>query len=254
MGNWPSISRVVRVIDPASKTAWFVSSVIAASLDPLGGEDPAQLAQRPRRDVGLDLAAELAPPARSASPPAGRSRWRPSSSPFPRRRRRRRSAPGACRRARRRGRPGRCSPPAPRPGSSGPARLRPRQLREVLGRQHPQVEARAAAADLDVALGLARLDLHASSASERATSASSRPGRRTEPPPSTSASSVGPQAEVEVGGGERHRALAGLEEDAGERLGRGAGRDRPGDGRELGDEFFAFGRELQVIECLLELG
>ena len=60
MGNWPSISRVVRTIAPAWKTAWLVSSETVDLLDALRREDAAQLAQRPGRDVGLELAAELA--------------------------------------------------------------------------------------------------------------------------------------------------------------------------------------------------
>src|SRR5665811_2263182 len=40
---------------------------------------------------------------------------------------------------------------------------------------------------------------------------------------------------------------AGVEEDAGEGLGRGAGGNGPGDDRELGDELLAFGDQLQVI-------
>ena len=80
-----------------------------------------------------------------------------------------------------------------------------RQLREVLGRQHPQVEAGAAAADLDVVLGLARLDLDRL---RRRASGRPRPaaGRAAGPSPrlSTSASSVVSQPQLEVGGRQRH--------------------------------------------------
>ena len=110
---------------------------------------------------------------------------------------------------------------------------------------------RAAAVDLDVVLGLARLDLHLASPSERATSASSRPGRRAVPSSSTSASSVVSQAEVEIGGGERQLAPAGGEENAREGLGGGAGGYGSRDDRELGDEFFTFGRELQKMIAFL---
>ena len=69
--------------------------------------------------------------------------------------------------------------------------------------------------------------------SERATSASRRPGSRTEPAPSTSASSVVSQPELQVGRAERRRRRRGGEQDAGERLGRGPGGDRPGDDESL---------------------
>ena len=89
------------------------------------------------------------------------------------------------------------------------------------------------------------------SASERATSASNRPGSSTEPSAATSAASAVSQAHVEIGGGEGHAAVGGGEQDAGEGLGGGAGRYSSGDDRELGDEFFSFGRELQVLSAFL---
>ena len=91
------------------------------------------------------------------------------------------------------------------------------------------------------------------SASERATSASSRPGQQHRALVGDVGGEGRLQAHVEVGGGERHAAVGGGEEDSGESLGGGAGRNGSGDDRELGDEFFAFGRELQVLRCLLEL-
>ena len=58
MGNCPSISLVLRTIAPALKTAWLGSRLTATSLDAVGGDDAAQLAQRPGRDVRLELAAD----------------------------------------------------------------------------------------------------------------------------------------------------------------------------------------------------
>ena len=84
------------------------------------------------------------------------------------------------------------------------------------------------------------------SGSERATSAKRRPGSSTAPASSTVGLEGRLQAEVEIGGGEGDAAVLGSEQDAGERLGGGAGGNGPGDDRELGDEIFAFGRELQV--------
>ena len=131
---------------------------------------------------------------------------------------------------------------------SPPLLLRLRELREVLDRQHPQVEAGAAAADLDVPLGLPRLDLHASGrpASGRPRRRGGRgggPRRRS----STSASSVVSSPRSRSVAARVTPPVAGIEEDAGERLGGGAGGNSPGDDRELGDEIFAFGRELQVM-------
>ena len=60
MGNWPSISLVLRRIAPALKTAWLGSRLTVDLLEPVGGDDPAQLAQRPGRDVRLELAADPA--------------------------------------------------------------------------------------------------------------------------------------------------------------------------------------------------
>ena len=121
MGNWP-VDQPRREDDRPCLENGLV-----------GEQRDRRLARRPRRRGSGPARAAPGPgcwprsrrrarsPARSASPPAGRSRWRPSSSPCRWRRRRRRSGPGACRRARRRGRPGRCSRRAPWPGSSGPA-------------------------------------------------------------------------------------------------------------------------------------
>ena len=60
MGNWPSISLVVRSDRPCLENGLVGEQRDRRLLDALGGEDAAQLAQRPGRDVGLDLAAELA--------------------------------------------------------------------------------------------------------------------------------------------------------------------------------------------------
>jgi hypothetical protein len=115
------------------------------------------------------------------------------------------------------------------------------------------VEAGAAAANLDIVLGLPGFDLDrgiGERASDLGEEAAREQGgalaldlgvqRRLEP-------------EVEVGGGEGDAPFLSGKEDPGERLGGGAGGDSPGDGRELGDEIFPFGRELQDDECLLKL-
>ena len=60
MGNWPSISLVLRRTAPAWKTAWLGSRLTLTSSTPLGGDDPAELAQRAGRDVRLELAADPA--------------------------------------------------------------------------------------------------------------------------------------------------------------------------------------------------
>ena len=128
---------------------------------------------------------------------------------------------------------------------------RRRQLREVLGGEDAQVEAGAAAADLDVVLGLARLDLDRR-VGERARDLGQQPaGQQHRALGVDLGGERRLQAHVEIGGGERHPALGGGEEDAGEGLGGGARRYSPGDDRELGDEFFAFGRELQVFDAFL---
>ena len=253
MGNWPSISRVVRRIDPASKTAWLVSSEIAAS--PAPSEERIRASSRSARagmlasssppSVGLQLGPLDRQPvgvggdhrhlaAAGGDEDAGQHRAHVVA----------RGGAGDQLDARFERR---------RPGSSAAARPRLGELREVLGRQHPQVEAGAAAADLDVALGLARLDLHASaSASERATSASSRPGqqhRARRPRPRRRASVSRPRSRSVAR--EASPVPPGAEQDTGERLGRGAGRDGSGDDRELGDELFSFGRELQVMVAFL---
>jgi hypothetical protein len=113
------------------------------------------------------------------------------------------------------------------------------------------VEAGAAAADLDVALGLARLDLDPG-VGQRPRDLGEEPAREQD---GAALLHLRLQrrleAEVEIGRGQRHAPLARVEEDAGEGLRGGAGRYRPGDDRELRDEVFAFGRELQKIDAFL---
>ncbi len=89
------------------------------------------------------------------------------------------------------------------------------------------------------------------SASERATSASNRPGSSTDPSASTSAASVVSNPMSRSVAESVTRPVGGGDEDAGEGLGRGARRYSPGNDRKLGDEFFAFGRELQVLDAFL---
>ena len=62
MGNWPSISRVVRVIDPALKTAWLVSSETAAS------STPSEERIRPSsRSARAGMLASISPPSSLSS-------------------------------------------------------------------------------------------------------------------------------------------------------------------------------------------
>ena len=127
------------------------------------------------------------------------------------------------------------------------------KLGEVLGGEGAQVEARAAAADLDVALGLAQLELdrrrrRASGRARRAAGPAAGPSRRPRPRPR--ASVCRPISRSVARRGSR-AALVGRDQDARERLGRGAGGDRAGDDGELGDELVAFGGQLQLINAFL---
>jgi hypothetical protein len=220
-------------------------------LNTLGGEDAAELAQRPGGDIGVDLAAQLALQlgpfdrqpvgvgghhrhlrATGGDKDAGQDRAHVVA----------RRCPGD-----------QVDAGAELLGGNLQPRLlaRLRQLREVLGGQDPQVEAGAATADLDVVLGLAQLDLHAR-IGQRARHLGQQPTRQQHRALAGDISRERRlQAHVEVGGGECHAAVGGAEQDARKSLGGGAGRYSPGNDRELGDKFFAFGRELQGIVAFL---
>ena len=60
MGNCPSISLVLRTIVPCLENGLVAQQGDRDRLDPVGGDDPAQLAQRLGRDVRLELAADRA--------------------------------------------------------------------------------------------------------------------------------------------------------------------------------------------------
>ena len=210
MGNWPSISLVLRTIAPALKMAWLRSRRPRPPRA-VGGDDPAQLAQRLGRDVGLELAADRALQlgaldrepvgvggdhrhllAAGADQDAGEDRAHVVA----------RGGAGdqIDRLGERRGR------------DRQRLALLLGKVGEVLGGQDAQVEAGAAAADLDVALGLAQLDLdrrvaeRAGELGEEAAGEEDRAARRRPRPP---ASSSGPspgrsrEADAVVVGGER---------------------------------------------------
>ena len=115
------------------------------------------------------------------------------------------------------------------------------KLREVLGGEHAEVEARAAAADLDVALGLAQLDLdrlvaeRAGELGKKAAGEEDGPGavglglERRSAGPSPDRSREGDRAGVIDG-----------DQDPGERLGRRAGGDSAGDDGEFRDKLVLF--------------
>ena len=119
---------------------------------PLLGDDPRQLAQRPRRHVGLDrLGQRLLELRVLDAQPVG------VGGDHGQRRalgleRERRSGSAAPRPATRLGPPGRSSRPAARRAASRPSPVELGQPGKVLGRQGSQVEARAARRQLDVAL------------------------------------------------------------------------------------------------------
>ncbi len=151
----------------------------------------------------------------------------------------------------RRGQPNRRSPPAPLPGSSSGSPSSSGSLgKSSLGRTRrwklePPLRistSRSASRSSISTVG---------SPSERASSARRRPGSRTEPVPSASASRLGLQAHLEIGRAEADAAFLDTDQDSRERLGRGAGRDGAGDDRELGDELVAFGFQLQVVNAFL---
>ena len=107
------------------------------------------------------------------------------------------------------------------------------KLREVLAGEDPQVEAGAAAADLDVALRLAQLELYvvvAERASELGEQAAGKEDRSV-----TVGLGVerGLQAHLEVGGARVTLPPSLAEKDAGERLGGGARRDSSADDSSL---------------------
>ena len=249
MGNCPSISLVVRRIAPAWKTAWLASSETAAS------STPSEERMRPSsRSARAGILASISPPSSfSELGPLDRQaigvgrdhcHLRAAGGDEDAGQDRAMSSREAARAT------SSMLAPSSFAGSFRPGPRRARELREVLGGEDVQVEAGAAAADLHVRSDSRDSISTVGSASDRATSASSRPGSSTDP-----GDHVGGEGrlepEVEVGGGKRHAALGGGEEDTGERLGRGAGRDGPGDDRELGDQVFAFGRELQVVDAFL---
>ena len=251
MGNWPSISLVLRVIAPALKTAWFGSSATETSSTPSAREDAAQLAQRPGRDVGLQLAAD---PALQLGPldrePVGVGRDH-----------RHLAAGGGDQdagqhRAHVVARGGAGDQVDGRGQGAGRDLQRLAlllgELREVLGGQDPQVEARAAAADLHVALRLAHLDLHrrvAERAGDFGQEAAGQQDRALAGDLGLEAPSAGPSR-----GRSRKGSRPSLRRSGripGERLSRGAGGNGAGDDGELGDEFFALSGELQVVNAFL---
>ena len=81
----------------------------------------------------------------------------------------------------------------------------------------------------------------------RAAGRAAGPSRRR----STSASSAVAQPHLDVGRRQRDAVLGSAEEDPREGLGRGASRNGSRDDRELGDELFAFGGQLQMSDVLL---
>ena len=158
MGNWPSISLVLRTISPALKMAWLRCRATETVLDPVGGDDPAQLAQRLGRDVRLELAADrrlqLGALDREAVGIGGdHGHLRAAGADQdPGQDRAHVVARGGAgdqvhRRGERRGR------------NRERLALFLREGGEVLAGKDAEVKARAAAADLDVALALAQLDL-----------------------------------------------------------------------------------------------
>ena len=232
MGNWPSISLVLRRTAPAWKIGLVGEQADLHLLDVVGGDDPAQLAQGAGRDVRLELAADPALERRpldrepvgvggdhrhllagGADEDSGQNRAHVVLG----------------------GRGG------DQVDGFGERLARNRQrltvgdrdLGEVLGRERPDVEARAAAADLDVALRLPQLDLDLV-VGERADEVREQPAGKEDGARALDGRvELGTEADLPVGRAQRDRVLGGGDEDSRQRLGRGPGRYRAGDGREL---------------------
>jgi hypothetical protein len=114
------------------------------------------------------------------------------------------------------------------------------QLRELVGRQRAQVEARGPADDLHVALGGAVLEREVV-LRERPDDVEQQPaGEDDDPGPLDLGLGLHAHAELHVGGLELHAAvLLGLEANAGEGLDRAAGRDAANGDAEAADELFS---------------
>src|SRR5262249_33445718 len=107
------------------------------------------------------------------------------------------------------------------------------------------VETRAAAANLDVALGLTQLDLDPV-LGKRAYEIGQEPAGEEDGARSLDGRvELGAKADLSIGGAEGDGALRGGQQDSRQRLGRAAGRDRAGDGGELRGELLPLSDQLQ---------
>ena len=250
MGNWPSISLVLRTICPCLENGLVAQQRHRDRLDPVGRDDPAELAQRLGRDVRLELAADRALQLGALDrEPVGVGRDH-----------RHLRAAGADQDAGQH-RAHVVARGGPRDEIHGRGKRRGRDRQrlalllgeggEVLAGQDAEVEARAAAANLDVALRLAQLDLNRRVAERARELGQKAAGEEDRAGALDLGLELGLQAHLEIGCAEADPVLVGGEQDSGERLGRGAGRYSSGDDRELGDELVTFGCQLQVMIAFL---